>query len=86
MRVWEFEDAVWNREGVRIVIRANSDTQVEEYGYANAAPRTWSVSELIRNRISSLVDDEEVVAIRGDGTRAYGNTTLRRLRESYQMG
>ena len=83
MKVWEFEDAVWNTEGIRIVVRTSANIEAKKYDYINAATETWSLSELIKKRINPLVDGEKVVAIRGNGTRANGNTTLRRLRESY---
>ena len=84
MRVWNFEDDVWNTEGIRIVVRTSSDVEGERYNFTKAAPETWTVSELIEKRIDDQLDGEAVVAIRGDGTRAYGNTSLRKLRESYK--
>ena len=84
MRVWELEDAVWATESIRIVVRASADSEVGEYDFDRAANQTWRLSELVRSRIGPLVNQADVVAIRGDGTRANGNTTLRRLRESYR--
>ena len=46
MRVWEFEDTVWAKEGIRIVIRASARTEVQDYDYTNAATETWSLTLL----------------------------------------
>jgi hypothetical protein len=83
MRAWEFEDAVWATEGIRIVIRTASGTEVGDYDFDRAAIQTWRLSELMRNRIDPLLNGEGVVAIRGNGTRANGGLSLRRLRDSY---
>ena len=83
MRVWEFEDAVWATEAIRIVVRASSGTEVGDYDYAYAAAQNLRLSELMRIRIHPLLNDEGVVAIRGNGTRANGHLSLRRLRDSY---
>ena len=37
MNVRELEDAVWATEEIRIVIRANVNTQVGDYNYNKAA-------------------------------------------------
>ena len=88
MTVKEFEKAVWTREGIRIVIRAtaNSQVEVERYGYAHAADRNLSISQLIANRIQLCVGDREVVVIGGDGAPAHGRIKLEGLRKSYHQG
>ena len=65
MTVSEFEKAVWTKEKIRIVIRAPADSQVEEYGFANAADQNWRITELIDNRIHRRVGNSDVVVIRG---------------------
>jgi hypothetical protein len=44
MNIGEFKDAVWVKEGVRIVIRSRSNTQVAEYDYKRGAQDTWRIS------------------------------------------
>ena len=38
MNVKEFEDAVWVKEGIRIVIRAGANGVVKNYNFKRAAP------------------------------------------------
>ncbi len=83
MNVRELEDAVWATEEIRIVIRANVNTQVGDYNYNKAAKQAWRIRQLIENRIQPLVDDEEVVVIQGDGELPHGGVILRTLRASY---
>ena len=86
MTVSEFEKAVWTLEGIRIVIRAPADSQVEEYGFANAADKNLSITRLIANRIQQRVGNSEVVVIGGDGALAHGLFHLDTLRASYHQG
>lgn len=86
MRIDEFENTVWNVEGIRIVIRASSDDEVDAYGLVRAAPanRTWQW--LKDQRIARAIGDKEVVAIDGRGRLVRGNTTLERIWGSYVDG
>ena len=83
MTVWEFEQAVWQREGIRIVIRAPHNAAVGDYRYERAAAERMRLSQLLENRIWELVGDHEVAVIRGDGEHPPGHIGLRRLRASY---
>lgn len=74
MYVRDFEAAVWNTEGIRIVIRCSQRTQVGEYDYQNAAPEAWTVTKLLSSRIQGLVGDHDVDVVRGDGTLPPGNS------------
>ena len=83
MKVRQLENAVWATETIRIVIRASSGSEVGEYDYVNAATYSWTVSELIENRIRPLVGNAEIVAIRGNGHVTRGNVVLQTLKDSY---
>lgn len=85
MTVRDFEEAVWTKEGIRIVIRSTENSQVKEYAYTNAADRNWRVTQLIKNRIQPCVGDKEVVVIWGDGTQPHGSVKLETLRASYSQ-
>ena len=83
MNVKEFEDAVWAKERIRIVIRAAANRVVKKYDYKNAAQENRSVTELLQGRIQKRVGDLEVVVIQGNGEQPRGNVILRTLRDSY---
>lgn len=86
MNVREFEDAVWAIEGVRIVIRSRSNTEIDDYDYQRGAQDTWRISQLLENRIAPKIGSREVVALQGDGEQPHGRVILRTLRASYQSG
>ena len=83
MKVREFEQRVWELEGLRIVVRANRNDEVEEYDYRNAANANWRTAEFVENRIARRIDGREVTVIQGDGNITHGNTLLYALRDSY---
>jgi hypothetical protein len=84
MKVWEFEQAVYEREEVRLVIRAAAGEDVGDYGYVKCSPATTSVSEWLRQRIHPTVGDYEVIVIDGNGAVPHGRTRMATLRETYE--
>ena len=83
MKVRDFEQRVWELEGLRIVVRANRNDEVEDYDYKNAANENWRTNEFLDNRVRGRVGGREVTVIQGDGKIAHGNVLLYALRESY---
>ena len=83
MRVWEFENAVKEREGICIVVRAGEAEEVEDYNFARAAPENNNWTWLKGTRIRGLIGDREVIAIDGNGAKVHGGRTLRTLKASY---
>ena len=83
MTVGEFEEAVWNLEGIRIVIRAATNVQIEDYNYANAAQWNSPLTRLFRNRIEPKLDGNAFVVIDGSGTQPNGRTHFQTVRDSY---
>ena len=83
MKLADFEQQVWEVENIRIVVRADENDEVKDYGYKRAAPETWSTREFLENRIEPLVGSKTVVVIRGDGQKSYRSVKLRNLRETY---
>jgi hypothetical protein len=83
MRVRDFEQRVWELEGIRVVVRANRNEEVEDYDYKNAANENWRTSEFVKTRVKDRVGGKEVAVIQGDGKIANGNTLLYVLRASY---
>lgn len=84
MNVWEYEKSVYEREEVRIVIRAPWKTQVGDYAYERAAAGNSSVSAWLQARIHHAVGDYEVVVLDGTGSVPHGRTKMATLRGSYE--
>ncbi len=83
MNICEFEEAVWEKDGIRLVVRAQSWAKVENYDYANAADRRMSVTEYLRVRITPKIGNYEVAVVSGDGTLVHGRTKLNKVRATF---
>ena len=83
MNAWDFEEAVWNLEGIRIVVRVPYAEAVKDYDYEKAAKGNQSLSAFIGLRIRPYVGDQQVMAINGSGQVVHGGTHLETIRRSY---
>lgn len=81
--VQELEKQVWEKDGVRIVIRDRATSKVREFEFKNRANERSSIANFLKNRIHPRVDDREVVVVDGKGNVPNGNRLLKTLRESY---
>lgn len=81
MTIKEFEDTIWRLEGIRLVVRETGD--VDDYDYQNAANRTWSIAEWLRNRVEPRLPDSEIIVLDGRGEQPNRRTLLETLRGSY---
>ena len=84
MTVKEFEEAVWQLESIRLVIREASGAEVDDYDYERAARSDHSVTEWLRNRIHTRLEGREVTVVNGYGEVPHGRTRLDNLRETYE--
>lgn len=84
MKARDFEDKVWNVDGVRIVLRTGADTEVKAYEYKNAADERWRVTELGEKRINKHLDGITYSMIQGDGEEPHGRVILRTIRNGYR--
>jgi hypothetical protein len=83
MKLADFEQRVWEVEGIRIVIRGDENDEVKDYSFKNAAIENWNTTAFLKNRIEPRVGGRKVVVIRGDGEMPNGRVLLRNLRASY---
>lgn len=83
MTIAELEDKAWTMDGIRIIVRAPTGTQVQEYTIKKAAMASWSVTKYLTQRIAPLIGDNEVSVIMGSGEEPYGKTLVRTIRQSY---
>ena len=85
VKVYEFEEEVWKLEGVRIVIRANSNENVQLYNFKRAAPQGNTVTWFLNTRVKPrLANNMEVFTIDGSGNVPNGKTLLSTLRQTYK--
>ena len=85
MQAWKFEQKVFEREGVRIVVRAPSETKVGKFGYAKCARGNTSISSWLETRIYPLTGDHEVMVVNGRGEiYPHGSTYMSTLRATYE--
>lgn len=84
MKVWEFEDAVWKVEGIRVLVRAHVDTTVKPYPYKRAADSGWRLSELAGNRIEPCLAPHDFQFVDGDGAIPHRGSRLPTIRDSYK--
>jgi len=83
MKASEFEDKVWEIEGVRVVLRCPDNHQVEDYDYKNAANQTMLLTEWLKVRVLPKLKDIDVQVISGNGEQPHGRSLLRTIRASY---
>jgi hypothetical protein len=83
MKATDFEDKVWEIEGIRIVLRCPPNTEVSGYDYKNAADQNSSVSEWLKGRVLPKINDISVDVIAGNGEQPHGRSLLRTVRSSY---
>lgn len=86
--VYDYERQVFEKEGVRIVIRSNGNgVELPDYGYQRQASDNTRLSDFLANRIDSTLDGFNLSysVVSGDGNASvHGNTKLEKLRESYE--
>ncbi|WP_375549807.1 hypothetical protein ABWI01_05400 [Oceanicaulis alexandrii] len=83
MQVHEFEAAVYELEGIVLIIRAKAQDLVSNYSYKNKADQTWTISEWKKKRIDQCVAGNEYIILDGNLEHAHGGTKLANLRASY---
>ena len=86
MKIWEFEEKVWEVEGIRIVVRAPSEEEVSDYDYKKSAQDSWRVTQFLKNRIQPKLGEREVIILQGDGEQPHGRVILRTIKKSYNGG
>lgn len=83
MKARDFEDKVWEVEGVRIVLHTGNATEVKDYDYKKAADETWRITELGEKRLNKHLDGITYSVIQGDGEEPHGRVILRTVRNGY---
>ena len=79
----ELEEQIFDKEGVRIVIRAGKDTRFAPYNYKRKASETMSKNNWYMSRVKPILGDFEGEIIDGTGDIPHGRTQMKRIRDSY---
>lgn len=78
-----FEQKVFEKEEIRVVVRGNPNDLVDDYDYDRATSARTSITKWLDNRVRPCVGNHEVVVIAGEGTIPNGRTHVSNLRKSY---
>ena len=84
MKASEFEDKVWEVEGIRIVLRCPENQEIGNYDYTNATSQTTSVTDWLRVRVSPKINDIAIEVVAGNGEQPHGRSLVRTVRSSYE--
>ena len=84
MNAGDFEEKVWAVEGIRVVLRTDSKTEVGDYDYKKAADESWRITELGEKRIQKSIGNIPYTVIQGDGEEPHGRVILRTIRGAYK--
>jgi hypothetical protein len=81
----DFENKVFAKEGIRIVLRGPKDTPIEDYNWTRKDHGKNSLSDWANRRLRPITDKIGLsfVAINGRGQEASGNTLMKNIRNSY---
>ena len=83
MKVHEFEGVVWERDTIRIVIRAPKMAEVDDFTFAYAANQKISLSRWWEVRVEPYIGNYDFVIIDGTGDQPNGNNHVGTIRKTY---
>ena len=84
MNAEEFEEAVWETDGVRIAVRAPRDTEIDApYEYERALDEGRTVKDLRRLRLEPCLGNVDYDILDGDFVTPIGLMKLKTLSVSY---
>lgn len=83
MRPAEFEQAVFDLEEVRIVIRSPRREDLQDYLYDRKAAGNSNIKEWLEQRVMPKINGADVVVVDGTGALPHGRTRMDTLRASY---
>ncbi len=80
----ELERQIFEKEEIRVVIRAPRNTMFEEYNFIKKAAANTSITDWYNTRLKPILGDEyDADIISGFGTNPHGKTGIERVRNSY---
>jgi hypothetical protein len=83
MRPADLEQAVFELEEVRIVVRAPLNAELGDFKYDRKAAGNTSITDWLEQRIKPLLNGHPVAVVGGTGAYPHGRTRMDTLRDSY---
>ena len=80
----DLERQIFEKEEIRVVIRARKNEEFEEYVYDRKAATNTSMTDLYNNRLKPILGDKyDADIIDGYGNNLHGRTKFEKVRNSY---
>lgn len=80
----DLERQIFEKEEIRVVIRAPKDTKFDEYNYDRKAAVNTSITDWYSTRLKPILGEEhDADIIDGYGTNPHGRTKIEKVRNSY---
>lgn len=80
----ELERQIFEKEEIKLVIRAPRNTMFEDYDYERKSSVNTSITEWYNNRLKPILgSDYDADVIDGFGTNPHGRTGIEKVRNSY---
>lgn len=80
----ELEEQIFDKEGVRVVLRCGKDQKFPPYNYKNKADAKTSKTNWYMTRVKPLIGDVEGEITDGSGDIPHGRTSMQTMRDSYK--
>lgn len=82
--ILEFEQSIIDMEEIIVVIRADTNDQIDPYPYERKASGNQSLSEWIAGRLAPAIGGRKYKIIDGSFNQPHGRTKMATLRASYE--
>lgn len=80
----DLERQIFEKEEIKVVIRAAKNTMFNEYAYDRKASTSTSITDWYNTRLKPIIgDDYDADVIDGYGTNPHGRTKIETVRNSY---
>ena len=80
----DLERQIYEKEEIRVVVRAKQDTQFSPYSYDRKAATNTSATVWYNTRLKPIIgEDIDAVIIDGHGNIPHGRTKMDTIRNSY---
>lgn len=80
----ELEKQIFEKEEIKVVIRAKRGESFDSYDYQRKAATSTSISDWTETRLKPIIGDTEFEIIKGDGSSPHGRTSIEKIRNSYK--
>lgn len=79
----DLERQIFEKEEIKVVIRAPKNQEFEEYGFERKSAVTTSITDWYNTRLKPILGNFDADIIDGYGTNPHGRTKIETVRNSY---